>query len=214
LANRTTFLIDGFNLYHSICQAQNDLGCRVGLKWLDLRSLCSSYLHIVGGGAQLQEIFYFSALATHCQRYNPGKVDRHRNYIKALRSSGVKVELGRFKEKEAFCSLCKRPFTCHEEKETDVAISVKILELLHLDRCDTAVVVSGDTDVAPAVRAAKRLFPSKLLAFAFPYARHNAELKALAHVSWNIDRKHYAKFQFPDPVTLSPEKLLSKPVSW
>ncbi len=214
MSNRTTFLIDGFNVYHSIREAQKDLGCSNGFKWLDFRALCSSYLHLVGGKAELKDVYYFSALATHCQYNNPGVVVRHRAYIKALRSSGVRVELGRFKAKRVFCQLCKRLFDCHEEKETDVAISVKILELFHLDECDTIVIVSGDTDIAPAVRTAKRLFPSKLVAFAFPYARFNGELKALAHLCWNIDRRHYSKFQFPDSIGLPSGKTITRPATW
>ena len=42
--NRTTFLVDVFNLYHSVKEAGKDLG--VPTKWLDLRSLLSFYLPV------------------------------------------------------------------------------------------------------------------------------------------------------------------------
>jgi len=38
---RTAFLVDGFNLYHSLKDAQFALGGR-STRWLDLRSFCSS----------------------------------------------------------------------------------------------------------------------------------------------------------------------------
>ena len=58
MANRTVFIIDGFNLYHSVKQASKDLGLAdKGTKWLDIRSLCSSYLYILGGNAQLEKIY-------------------------------------------------------------------------------------------------------------------------------------------------------------
>jgi hypothetical protein len=48
--NRTAFLIDGFNLYHSAREAGKATRGH-GTKWLDIRALCESYLHLVGSGA-------------------------------------------------------------------------------------------------------------------------------------------------------------------
>lgn len=61
--NRVTFLIDGFNLYHSI----RDLGRyeKLHVKWLNIYSLCSSFLYLIGKDANLAEIYYFSAFADH-----------------------------------------------------------------------------------------------------------------------------------------------------
>ncbi len=42
----------------------------------------------------------------------------------------------------------------YEEKETDIAISMKPIEFFAMDRADTAVLVRWDTDLAPAVRTA------------------------------------------------------------
>ncbi|TMQ72532.1 MAG: NYN domain-containing protein [Candidatus Eisenbacteria bacterium] len=89
---RTTFLIDGFNLYHSLCVASLDLG-RVSTKWLDIRSMCASYLAQIGGGAALQDIFYFSALAAYRLALDPDVTKRHRTYIECLRAT-VKCSSG------------------------------------------------------------------------------------------------------------------------
>jgi hypothetical protein len=35
----------------------------VECRWLDVRSLCESTLHTIGGGAEIAQIDYFSALA-------------------------------------------------------------------------------------------------------------------------------------------------------
>jgi hypothetical protein len=48
VANRTAFIIDGFNLYHSVVDAGEHLD--VSTKWLDISALCDSYLYRVGGG--------------------------------------------------------------------------------------------------------------------------------------------------------------------
>jgi uncharacterized LabA/DUF88 family protein len=50
------------------------------------------------------------------------------------------------------------------------------MEVLMNNECDTVVLVTGDTDLAPAVRTVKRLFPDKTITFIFPYKRKNKEL--------------------------------------
>lgn len=54
--NRVTFLVDGFNLYHSVKEAQRDMN-GVSTKWLNIRALCQSYIHHFGKDAQLGEIY-------------------------------------------------------------------------------------------------------------------------------------------------------------
>ena len=49
---RTAFLVDGFNLYHSLVEAQHALQGR-GTRWLDLRSLCASFLPHIDTAARL-----------------------------------------------------------------------------------------------------------------------------------------------------------------
>ena len=39
---RVTFLVDGFNLYHSLEEASLAMG-GVGTKWLDLNALCETF---------------------------------------------------------------------------------------------------------------------------------------------------------------------------
>lgn len=209
---RVSFLVDGFNLYHSLVEAESDLGASA--RWLDLRSLCTSYLYTLGKGAQLERIHYFSALATHRDAHRPGSSARHRSYVECLQSTGVVTELGRFKKKHVYCATCKQNNRHYEEKETDVAISVALLELLFKDASDIIVLVTGDTDLAPAVRTAQRLFPTKELCFAFPFKRQNSELQKMVLRHFKIRAKEYVKHQLPDPVVLPGGRKISKPPSW
>lgn len=212
---RTSFLVDGFNLYHSVKQASYNMGLGgKGTKWLDIRKLCESYLHHVEGDTQIADVFYFSALARHLEASNPDVTRRHTTFIQCLESTGIKVVLGRFKRKQIPCPHCGQQVLRHEEKETDVAISATLLEVFMQNQCDAAVILSGDTDIAPAVRIAKRLFGSKQVYFAFPYGRKNKELQQLAHGSWQIGRNQYLRYQFPDPVTLPDGTELLKPAPW
>jgi uncharacterized LabA/DUF88 family protein len=214
LMNRITFLVDGFNVYHSAKEASSDLG-GVSTLWLDLSALLTAYVSSTfGRDAVLSEIFYFSALATHMDRRRPGTTTRHRAYIECLRSTGVRVQLGRFKYKTVWCSGCRTDNVHYEEKETDVALSTKLLELFHLDDCDTAVLVTGDTDLLPTVRTASRLFGTKEVCFAFPYHRKNKELAAAVTQHFLIRKERYAANQFPDPVVLPNGRTIPKPAGW
>jgi hypothetical protein len=115
--NRTVFLVDGFNLYHSLRTASEELG-GASTKWLDLRALLASYLHAIGDGAFVQQIFYFSALASHLETRQPGVTARHRIYIDCLQAACIVPVLGRFKPKYVYCGRCRHQSEHYEEKET------------------------------------------------------------------------------------------------
>jgi uncharacterized LabA/DUF88 family protein len=223
--NRVTFLVDGFNLYHSI----RDLGRfqKLRVKWLNIHSLCSSFLYLIGKDANLAEIYYFSAFAYHLN--DPNVIKRHQDYIECLKSTGIIPEMGRFKPKDVTCPLrsqlvksspkniqcpIRGKFTKHEEKETDIAIAAKLFEVIFNNKCDTVVLLTGDTDLTPAVKACKSLFPDKNILFAFPYRRYNQELGLLFPSSFKIHAKTYVRHLFPDPVHLPDGSKIYKPTSW
>lgn len=213
--NRTTFLVDGFNLYHSVKTASRDLGLGgSGTRWLDIRSLCDSFLHLIGNNAQTSEIYYFSALAKHLENRKPDVTLRHKTYIRCLEDSGVIVELHRFKKSLTVCHKCNQTFNRREEKETDVAIAARLFGIFCLDKCDTAVLMTGDTDIVPAVKTAQRIFPQKEIVFLMPYKRHNKELANLVLKHFDISSHNYTKHQFADPFVTKKKKLVHKPSSW
>lgn len=209
MPNRVCFLVDGFNVYHSIIEALR-VTPTASMKWLDFQAFCRSFLPMIGRDAILEKVFYFSASAD----FRPAKAARHAVLIAAIRSTGVEIQLGRFKEKDVWCPTCKTNFKRHEEKETDVAVAVKLLELLAVNACDTIVLVTGDTDLAPAIRTAKTLYPNKRIWVIFPYGRHNAELKALAHGTIQVKAKRYIANQLPNPFKVSDTDLIWKPAGW
>ena len=139
---------------------------------------------------------------------------RHRAYIECLRATGAEVELGRFKDKRVPCPYCGKVVTRHEEKETDVAIGVRLLDLFRRDQCDSVVLVTGDSDLAPAVRAAQRSFPKKRIFSLFPFRRISFELKSLATRSFKIKARRYLQHQFPNPVLLGDGMRIAKPAAW
>ena len=209
--NRVIFLIDGFNLYHSIVDIRHHHNGLL-VKWLNINSLCRSFLQIIGVGSTLEKIYYFSAYAFHLK--DPGVTQRHSDYIECLKSTGIEPILGRFKPKDVGCPVCNSVFVKHEEKETDVAIATKLLEVFTLKQCETVVLVTGDTDLVPAIKTTKSLFPGNTALFAFPFARKNKELAKLAPKSFKIHVNSYISNQFPNPVVLSGGKTIYKPSNW
>jgi len=88
------------------------------------------------------------------------------------------VTYGHFLSKTVKCYNCQQSCPTHEEKKTDVNIAVSLLEDAYDDQYDVAILLSGDSDLAPPVRAVQARFPSKRIVVAFPPRRNSSELRA------------------------------------
>ncbi len=209
-------LVDGFNLYHSITDLEHKE--EIKAKWLDINSLCNSYLYILaellGNKTEIKEIYFFTAFPYHRLLKDPDIIKRQKKYLRCLEDTGIQIIYGRFKSKRSFCPKCKKGTKKPEEKETDVAISIKLFELLHNNKGDIFLIITGDTDISPAIKTCQSLFPLKTIIFAFPYNRKNNELAKLAPGSFTIGSKQYSSHLFNDPNTLSNGIEISKPDTW
>lgn len=87
MSRRLTFLIDGFNLYHSLVDAQEIDGA--GVKWLDLWAMCRALLINIEPGGQLHETILFTALQSRYRNRDQGKVARQSIYLQAIRHTGA-----------------------------------------------------------------------------------------------------------------------------
>ncbi len=210
---KVSFIIDGFNLYHSIRNLQKDHRDIKRAKWLDISALCNSLMSILGKDSRFTSVHYYSALAKHLNR--PDVIKRHLTYIKALEHSGVKVHLADFKKKHSKCPFCGKVSIKFEEKESDVAMGVKLLELFHNNDAEIVVIVSGDSDMLPAIKKANKMFPEKEVWCAFPYERFSLAIKNyLREKSFKIKKQKYIQYQFSDPIILKDSTKLFKPESW
>ena len=152
---RVFVYIDGFNLYHSIKELGNPC-----YKWLDLKVLSEQFINPTS--ESIEKIYYFSALATHMR--DEETVTRHKAYIHALEPQGVLFIAGNFKKKyHSLNNKIKRQFRIpddvkninHEEKETDVNIAIYLVRDAIKNNYDKALVITNDTDIAPAIRMAR-----------------------------------------------------------
>ena len=157
---KVSVFIDGFNLYHAI----DDLG-KHHLKWLDLRKLSEQFAP--KSDFIITSIYYFSAYAY----WRKDAQVRHREYVKALKATGVTPIMGKFKEKDRSCRKCGHSWKDHEEKETDVNIATYILREAYKDSYDILFLISADSDLAPAIRLVKKDFPEKKTRVIFPPSR-------------------------------------------
>ncbi len=163
----TVFLVDGFNFYHSIKSLPKEY------RWISYTSYCK---HFLRKKDTLSEVVLFTAEAA----WLPDQVTRHRALIEANKLYGVKVVLGKFKEKQNFCPICKCHVTHHEEKYTDVNIALYAYRSAAKDGIDQIYLVTGDTDLVPAINAIKEDFPQKRIGVIFPYRKANREMSLLA----------------------------------
>ena len=183
------------------------------LRWLDLDALCSWLLHAVPGRCEVAGIVYFSALARHMEASRPGTVARHLRYLDALQATGVETILSQFKRRQVRCLYCGRVRDRWEEKQTDVGIAVRLMRLAAAGACDRVLVVSGDTDLVPAISEARSTWTARI-GVAFPARRANAQLRAVADWTINLDAGAYARHQFPTVVTGKDGAVIRRPDSW
>src|SRR5665648_694694 len=137
--------LDGLNLYHTLLDAERETGRP--LRRLNVGALCESYLHALPGRSRSETAIYCSAIAHHRERRRPGTVARQVSYFSELEATGVQVPLGQFKARWMASPQCGRGFIGWEEKETDVATGARLLEYVCRGECDTAVLVTVDTDL-------------------------------------------------------------------
>lgn len=214
MSTSVRFLVDGFNLYESIREVRHKTG--VDARWLDIRSLCESMLHTVGGRAEVAQIDYFSALAHHLESSRPGTVARHQRYLEALTATGVSAHLGVFKPKE----IRYRSRTCevllrrHEEKETDVAIAATIVEAAAQGDCAALTLVSGDTDLVPALATARRLRRDLRIYCLFPPYRANRAFRSHVDADFKISPGKLPEHLLPNRVIAADGRMIAKPTSW
>jgi uncharacterized LabA/DUF88 family protein len=196
--------IDGFNLY-------NGLKDKYGRKylWLDLEALCQS---LTIRGQRLTKVRYFTAPV----RRQPGSLRRQQTFWNALAAhcTCVTIERGRFQEKEMTCRKCGKTWLSYEEKETDVAIAVALVEDAAHQAFDSALIVSADSDLCPAVRAVRRLHRSGRVVAAFPPARRSDDLRRAVDASFTIAERKLRAALLPPNVKAPDGTVLSRPPSW
>lgn len=208
---RTAFLVDGFNLMHSVLESAKP-GEAPLAHWIDVAALCGAQLQLLGRSHRLTRVEYFTAIARHQEANEPGVTSLQSRHLECLRATGVLVHLGHFKRsRRQRCPRCGERFVRFIEKETDVALAVRLLRLLSGGACDAIAIVSGDADLAPALRDVRVAHPAALVHCVFPWRRHREELARLAHSSFRLGQDAWRPYLLPDPFVLPGGEVVRAP---
>ena len=181
---QTAFFVDGYNVFYGLLAG-------TAYKWLDLPSLLHAIAHENDPRSAVAGIHYYTspvqpALATR------GETSKHAQdtYVRALKARGVAVYWGRhrvdhrraprFVSRKVPVSRDDQVDIWHlEEKETDVSLGIAMYRLAaqHYwgERCSTPVeqivLVSGDTDMTPALAALREDFPQVRIGVIVPHRK-------------------------------------------
>ncbi len=202
---RVISYIDGFNLYFGL----RAKGWRK-YYWLDLAAMSRALLK---PGQELSHTHYFTARIR--DRDYGQSAKRQTLWLDALATrGGITCHFGHYLPKEQKCRNCGATWTSHEEKMTDVNIATQMLIDAYEDRFDTAIIVSGDSDLTTPVTRIRERFHNKRLIVAFPPARRSAELKKVAHGHFMIGADKLRQNLLPNEITTSSGYVLKRPTRW
>ena len=201
---RVMVYVDGFNLYYGM----KSKGWR-RFYWVDLAALSTRLLR---DDQALVGVRYFTARISGSQRE---KERRQATYLQALVTlPNLTIHYGHFLRKIRKCTNCGTVWLVHEEKMTDVNISVKLLGDAQDDTFDTALVVSGDSDLAGPVEEVLARYAGKRVIVVFPPGRHSERLRRAASGAFTLGRKLLKDSQLPDKVAGTHGSVVARPDRW
>lgn len=76
------------------------------------------------------------------------------------------------------------------------------------------MLISGDSDLVPPIKAVHEIFKNKRVFVAFPTKRHNQSVAIVAKGSFTIGRKKLVDSQFTNSVQKKDGFILNKPKDW
>ena len=148
MKKRVLVLVDGFNLFHAVSELDP------GLTEINIRSLASRLIR--RSDEEIIGVEYFVSLITHL---NQRTIQAQERYLHQLRSTGVKLTLGRFRPRTQVCNRCGLREVHHVEKETDVNLATTMVARAYEGVCDRILLFSADSDMKGAISIVKTRFP-------------------------------------------------------
>lgn len=208
MTQRSIIYVDGFNLYYGAVRGGPH-------KWLDLQK----YFTMLRPDDQIQRIWYFTAWIDGSHRQN------QEAYLQALDTLPlVEIVLGKYKYKTVKCTLSActfsgpREFLVPEEKRSDVNIAIQMLDDAYFGQADRMIVVSGDSDLVPAIHLVKQRFPSIQTTVYVPSRNPKrgaaVEIRSAADKHKTLPLNLLARCQFPNPVRGGAAGQIHKPATW
>ena len=149
---------------------------------------------LVQGPGHQHQLTYLDALAAHCKL--------------------TSLHVGRFQSKRLQCRSCGHTRISYEEKESDVSLAVQLVEDAAVDLFDHALVVSGDSDMTPAIKSVRRIASQKRLVAVFPPRRSSVTLGHAVDATLQIFDRVPERHLLPDTVKADDGTALNRPSHW
>jgi uncharacterized LabA/DUF88 family protein len=145
---RVHVFIDGYNVYVPLAKHYNATG--ENYKWVDYRKVATKLLatnhQFNGYKTKDLQVSFFTALPT----WNDKKKERHELFVEACKLQDIEVYEGRFNRNR-------------DEKETDISIAIELYRQASKNLYDVAILLTGDTDFVPCIKAFREDFPEKAI---------------------------------------------------
>ena len=209
MSKRTIVYVDGFNLYYGALRGSP-------YRWLDLQK----YFDNIRPDDVIQTVHYFSALVDGHIR-----VDQQTHLEDLATLPRVNIILGKYINRPIVCRVgaCslapkKRVFDRPEEKRTDVNIALQMLDDAYQMPAERIILVSGDSDLAPAVNLVKLRNPACDVVIYVPNNNPNrgaaVELRSTSHRNRNLPIIPMRHALFPATLAGPSGTILKKPSNW
>lgn len=208
MRTRTIVYVDGFNLYYGALKQSR-------FRWLNLQR----YFELVRPHDNVQLIHYFTAIVD-----GQSRIDQL-TYLDALATlPKLNIVLGKYMNKPMKCRVgaCslqgRRVFNRPEEKRTDVNIALQMLDDAYQGLADRMILVSGDSDLVPAINFIKHRAPEcEVIVYVpnnDPSRGAAVELRTAGHKNRNLPLVELRHAQFPATMPGSSGARLIKPSNW
>ncbi len=202
---RVVSYVDGFNLYRGMRQSSYRK-----YYWLDVTALSRALLK---PQQTLLHAKYFTARIS--GRGAEEKRKRQATYLDALATlPELTVFEGNYRTESVRCGKCHSTWLTPREKQTDVSIATEMLIDAVQGRCDVLLLVSGDSDLIPPIRAIRQHYPNVRVIVAFPPNRFTTELRDAAHGYLFVNPPDLNRSQMPEQVTSKSGFVLRCPSKW
>ena len=181
---RTIIFFDGQNLFHGAREAWSPWprvpGSPYGYPSYDVEKLALSLVSREGGRSLREIRFYTGVPASHKSQKWHGFWS---NKLRVLDRRGIYVYKGRINPGG-------------QEKGVDVSIAIDLVRLTYEQTYETAIIVSSDSDLGPAIELAKEVANGQnrrlLFESAFPHEPSRYERRGIKGTKWvRIDKPQY-----------------------
>jgi 6-hydroxy-3-succinoylpyridine 3-monooxygenase len=170
---------------------------------------------------EVVSVRYFTALVDP-QEHQSVSRDRQKRYLQALGScSRIQVVNGKYQMREVSCrARCRERYEVPEEKKTDVGIAVHMISDAIDELMDRIILVSGDSDLEPAVEWIRKRYPAIKVTVYIPQdggdskQRRNDTYSRMGVDAKPLPTADLHRFQFPNKVDLGSGRTVERPNEW